>query len=82
MSSSIMKLEFDPNNPYIHIEEEIICMLDGGGDAVDNEPIEEVGNVQISNVVVDRVGSKDAESALVTLKQFLDQRLIDFTSFI
>jgi hypothetical protein len=39
-------------------------MLDGGGDANDN--------VQISDVMVDRVGLKNIESALVTLTQFLD----------
>jgi hypothetical protein len=30
-------------------------MLDGGGDATKNEPIEEADNVQISVVMVDRV---------------------------
>jgi hypothetical protein len=39
-------------------------MLDGGGDANDN--------VQINDVMVDRVGLKNIESALVTLTQFLD----------
>jgi hypothetical protein len=34
------ELEFDLNNPYILIEEEIIGMLDEGGDVVDKEPIE------------------------------------------
>ena len=34
------ELEFDLNNPYILIEEEIIGMLDVGGDVVDKEPIE------------------------------------------
>ena len=38
-------------------------MLDERGDATNNEPIEEVDNVQISDVVVDRVGSRDTESA-------------------
>ena len=67
------ELEFNPNNPYIPIKEEIIGMLDGGGDVVDN--------VQISDVVIDRVGFKDVESALVTLKQFLEQRPSDVTPF-
>jgi hypothetical protein len=38
------ELKFDPNNPYILIEEKI-SLLDGGGDATDNEPVEEVDNV-------------------------------------
>jgi hypothetical protein len=76
------ELEFDPNNPYIPIKEEIIGMLDGRGDAVDNEPIEEVDNVQISDVVIDSLGFKDdVESALVTLKQFLEQRPSDVTPY-
>ena len=61
------KLEFDLNNPYTATEEEIIGMLDGGGGVADNEPIK-VEITQISDVVVDRVGFKEAESALVTLK--------------
>ena len=59
----IYELEFDLNNPYTPIKEEIIGMLDERGDAADNEPIEEVDNVQISDVLVDRVGFKDVESA-------------------
>ena len=31
-------------------------MLDKRDDAIDNEPIEEVDNVQIGDMVVDRVG--------------------------
>jgi hypothetical protein len=34
------------------------------------KPIEEIDNVQISDLVVDRVGFKDVESALVTLKRY------------
>ena len=41
-------------------------MLDERDDAADNEPIEEVDNVQIGDVVVDRVRYKDVESTLVT----------------
>ena len=37
----------------------------------DNEPIEEVDNVRIGDVMVDKVGFKDVESALTTLNQFL-----------
>ena len=36
------ELKYDLNNPYIPIEEKIISLLDGGGDAIDNEPVEEV----------------------------------------
>jgi hypothetical protein len=43
-------------------------MFDVGGDATDKEPIEEVDNVQISDVMVDRVGFKDVESTLVSLQ--------------
>jgi hypothetical protein len=53
------ELKFDLKNPYIPIEEEIIGMLDGRGDAIDNEPIEKVDNVQIGDVVVDRIEFKD-----------------------
>jgi hypothetical protein len=33
------KLEFDLNNPYTATEEEIIGMLDGGGDALTMNPL-------------------------------------------
>ena len=42
-----------------------------------NEPIEEVENVQIGDAVENRVAFKDGNSALVTLKHFLEQRLVD-----
>jgi len=48
-------MEFDPNNPCIPIEEEIIGMLDEIDDGGDN--------VQMGDVVVDRVGIKGAKSA-------------------
>src|ERR1700738_5238259 len=57
-------------------------MLDERHDAADNEPIEEVDNVQIGDVVVDRVGFKDAKKALVTLRQFLKQKPTDVTPLI
>ena len=57
-------------------------MLDGGGDAAVNELIEEVDNVQINDVMVDRVGFRDVESALMTLRQILEQRHTDVTPFI
>ena len=70
------------NNPYIPIEEEIISTLDERDNAPDNEPIEEVDNMQIGDVVVDRVGFHDVESALLTLKQFLEQRPTGVTPLI
>ena len=44
-SSSSYEVEYDLKNPYIPIQEEIISLLDGGGDAADNEHVEEVDNV-------------------------------------
>ena len=41
---------------------------------LNNVPIEEVNHVHIGDVVVDRVGFKDDESTLVTLKYFLGIR--------
>ena len=70
------------NNPYIHIEEEIISTLDERDDAPNNEPIEEVDNMQIGVVVVDRLGFQDVESALLTLKQFLEHRPTGVTPLI
>ena len=64
------ELKFDLNNPQTPTNKEIISMLDGRGDALDNEPIEEVNNVQFSDVLVDRVGFKDVESTPLTLKHF------------
>jgi hypothetical protein len=57
-------------------------MLDEGSGAVDNEPIKEVDNVQISDMLIDKIGFKDVESALVTLEQFLKQRPTNVTPFI
>ena len=73
MDSWIMNSKFDLNNPYIPIEEEIIGMLDERNDA---EPIEEVDNVQIGDVMVGKVGFKDDESAWVTLKWFWNNDLM------
>ena len=52
-------------------------MLDDRDDEIDNEPIEETHSVQIGDVVVDRVGFKDIDCALVTLTRFLEQMPID-----
>ena len=49
-------LGFDVCFPNIPIDEEIINVLDGGGDAADEELVEEVANEQINDVEVDRVG--------------------------
>ena len=46
-------------------------MLDEKDDAANNEPIDEANNVRIGDVVVDRVGFKDVECPLVTLKKKL-----------
>ena len=45
------ELEYDLNNPYKHAGE-IISMLDERDDVADNEPLEEVENVQIGDVVM------------------------------
>jgi hypothetical protein len=78
MCSSIINL----NNPYTFIEEEIIGNLDERDDAIDNERIEEVDNVHIGDVVVNKIGIKDAKSAFLTLKQFLEQRRSGVTPLI
>jgi hypothetical protein len=57
-------------------------MPDERDDVVDNEPIEEVDNVQIGDVVVERIIFKDAKRALVTLKQFWEQRPTNVTPLI
>ena len=44
------ELEFDLDNPCIPLEEEIIGVFDERDDAIDNEPLEEVDNVQIDDV--------------------------------
>lgn len=49
--------------PYKPIEEGIVGMLDERDNAIDNEPIEEAGSVQIGDVLVGRVTVKDVESA-------------------
>jgi hypothetical protein len=56
MSLSIMNIKFDLNNPYILIKEKIKRMIDERDDAIDNEPLDEANNVQIGDVVIDRVG--------------------------
>ena len=44
--------------------------------------LKEVDNVQIGDVMVDRVGFKNVESALMTLKQILEQRHTNSTPLI
>ena len=63
MRSSIIIQNLNLNNSYIHVEEEIIGMLDGGSDVVDNELIEEVDYERIGDMMVDRVSFKDVVSA-------------------
>ena len=76
------KLECDLSNLYIPFEGDIKGLFDERDDAIDNEYMEEVNNVQIGDVLVDRLGFKVAESALVTSKQCLEQRHIDVTPLI
>jgi hypothetical protein len=45
-------------------------MFDEIDNATDSEPIGRVDIVEIGDVLVDRVGFMDVESALVTLKHF------------
>ena len=65
MHVSLSIMTFYVNILYVPIKEEIMSMLDERDHAIDNEPIEEVDNVQVGDVVVDRAGSKDVESALL-----------------
>ena len=53
-------------------------MLDERNGAVDNEPIEEADNVQIGDVLVDKVGFKDVE----TLRCITAVIVCVFSSFI
>jgi hypothetical protein len=39
-----------------------------------DQPTDEDDNVQIGELVVDRVGFKDIENALVTMNQYLEQK--------
>ena len=57
-------------------------MLDQKDYATHNEPIEDNDNVQLGDLVVDKVGFKDVESAFVTLKQVSEQRPINVTPLI
>lgn len=49
------ELEFDLNKPYISTNEEIIDMFDERDDITNNKSIEKADNVQICDMVVDRV---------------------------
>ena len=57
-------------------------MLDQKDYATHNEPIEDNDTVQLGDLVVDKVGFKDVESAFVTLKQVSEQRPINVTPLI
>lgn len=76
------EIEFYLHNLYIPMEEEIIGIFNGRNDAIENQFIKEAKIVQIGEVVVDELSFKDAKSALVALKQFLEQRPLDVTSLI
>ena len=52
-------------------------MVDEGDDAIDNEFINKVVNLQIGDVVVNRIGFKNVESVVMTLKQSSEQRPIN-----
>jgi hypothetical protein len=73
------ELEFHLDIAYIPIDEEVIGMLNEGDVVANNEPIEETSNVQIVDVVVNRVGFKDVECSLVTLEKFMQQIPNDVT---
>jgi hypothetical protein len=49
----------------------VIAERDG---AANNEHVEDIDNVQIGDVVVDRAWFKDVENAFMTYKQNLEQR--------
>ena len=76
------ELEFDFNKFQIPIKEEIIGVLDERNGATVNEPNIETDNVQIGDVLVNKVRLKDVESVLMTFKQFLEQNPIDATPLI
>ena len=70
------KLEFDLNNPYQLIDEQIIEMLPSqqqGSEYEDSDPDE----ANPHDIVEQVVGFKDVGSALQTLKKFLEQRAND-----
>ena len=61
-------------------EQEIIGVLDERDDASNNEPINEIDNVQIGDAVVNGVGYKDVESISVTFKpEKIEQRSTNVT---
>lgn len=55
-------------------------MLNERDDAIDNELIEEVDDMQISDVVEDWVGFKDVENAWLTLEKKLEKKYWCYTS--
>jgi hypothetical protein len=68
------EIDFDLNNPYQPIDEEIVQMLSSQHPIVDEN--EEV--IIIDDVVEVHMGFKDALNALETLKKFLEQKLHAF----
>ena len=75
MCSSIMNYNLILTNPTYLLRREVKVFFDERDNAPDSKPIKEVDDVHVS----DRVGLKDVESALVTLKQFLEPRPNDVT---
>jgi hypothetical protein len=61
------ELDFDMDNPHIHVEEEILGILDEIDDATGNEPIKETNDVQIDDVLIDKACFKDVGIDLETL---------------
>ena len=77
------ELEFNYlNTPYMSIEEEITNILNERDDAADNQPIEEADDMQIGDVVVDKVEFKDVGSAFVTSKQISEPKPTNITPLI
>lgn len=67
------ELEFDLNNPYQPIDEQVIEMLPSqqqGSEHQDSDPDE----TNPHDIVEEVVGFKDVGSVLQTLKKFLEQR--------
>ena len=68
--------------PIYLLRRKIIDMLDEINNVIDIEPMKEDDTVQIGDIPVDRVGLKNVENALVTLKWFWEQKPIDVTPLI
>ena len=67
------ELEFDLNNPYQPIDEEIIEMLSSQRQGNEHED-SDLDEANPHDIVEEVVGFKDVGSALQTVKKFLEQR--------